>query len=112
MIRYDGFIMYFPLEELTKIVNLGKKLGQKAPFSCHDPYFVGYFWISLSFHREDSKISNMTKYAEFITYFLLDELTKIVNLCKTRAKRPLFHAKTPIWTVIFRVVSCFSQRGT
>ena len=32
MIRYDGFIMYFPLEELTKIVNLGKKLGQKSPF--------------------------------------------------------------------------------
>ena len=54
MIRYDGFIMYFPLEELTKIVNLGKNWAKKPLFSCHDPYFVGNFWISLSFHREDS----------------------------------------------------------
>ena len=63
MTKYAYFIIYFSLEKLTQIVNLGK-MGQKAPFSCHDPYFEGYFWIKLFFYREDSKISKMTKYDE------------------------------------------------
>ena len=56
---------------------------------------MGNFWISLSFHREDNKISIMTKYAEFITYFPLEKLTKIFNLCKKGAKMPLFSCHDP-----------------
>ena len=65
-------------------------MGQKAPFSCHDPYFQGNFWVGVSFNREDSKISNMTKYAEFIIYFPLEKLNKIVNLKKNKGQKAPF----------------------
>ena len=78
-----------------------QKRAKKPLFSCHDPYFEGYFWFVYFFHREDSKISKMTKYDEFIIYFQLEKLTKIVNLCKKNGpKGPFLHIMTHISKVI------------
>ena len=59
---------------------------------------LDYFYV---FHREGNKISKMTKYGEFTTYFPREKLTKIVNLCKNGQKGPFYHAMTHISTVIF-----------
>ena len=42
------------------------------------------------YHRGASKISKMSKYDEFINYFPVERMSKIVNLCKNRSKSPLF----------------------
>ena len=68
---------------------------------------MGNFWISLSFQREDSKISNMTKYAEFITYFPLEILTNIFNLCKKGAKMPLFSCHDPSFDSYIKISFMF-----
>ena len=80
-------------------------MGQKPPFSCNVPYFEGYFWISLFFHREDSKISKMTKNDEFIIYFPLEKLNKIVK----KPNDPFLHVMTHIqFNGYFRLLLCFS----
>ena len=42
------------------------------------------------FHKGASKISKMTRYDEFINYFPVEKMAKIVKLCKNRSKSPFF----------------------
>ena len=85
---------------MTKIINLCKK-GPNGPFlhvMTHiSTVILDKFYV---FHCEGSKISNMTKYGEFTTYFPLEKLTKIVNLCKKGPKGPFLHVMTHISMVI------------
>ena len=79
-----------------------QKKGQNGPFlhvlTHISTVILDKFYV---FHREGRKISKMTKYGELTTSFLLEKLTKIVNLCKNGQKGPFFHAMTHISTVIF-----------
>ena len=92
MTKYGEFTTYFPLEKLTKIVNLCKN-GQKGPFFHDMTHILTVIFDELHvFHRGASKISKMTKYDEFINYFPVEKMAKIVKLCKNSSKSPFFRA--------------------
>ena len=59
------------------------------------------------FYKGASKISKMTRYDEFINYFPVEKMAKIVKLLQKQVEKPLFLCrglKSRIMTYIFFIV--------